>query len=160
MSLRFRRCGFLWPRLGIKDLSVYMEDLDPAALDENKVAEGNFSYPEIHVYKINCSLMLSKPIFLQDLQWGAAPAQAAAAKGCQTGFPSRSLQRQLMQDTGNSTNGDISFWQNCSTITLKLRFRLTASVPWRISGQFSVLLFKNQVRNPMQEQLTRPMFFL
>lgn len=45
-----------------------MEDLDPATLDENKRAEGNFSYPETHVYKINCSLMLSKPIFLQDLQ--------------------------------------------------------------------------------------------
>lgn len=51
-----------------------MEDLDPAALDENKGAEGNFSYAEIHVYKIDCSLMLSKPIFLQDLQWDVAPA--------------------------------------------------------------------------------------
>lgn len=51
-----------------------MEDLDPAAPDETKGAEGNFSYPDTHVYKINCSLMLSKTIFLQDLQWDVAPA--------------------------------------------------------------------------------------
>lgn len=42
-----------------------------------------------------------------------------------------------MKDTGNSINGDIYFQQNCFTITLKFRFRLIASVPWRISGQFS-----------------------
>lgn len=56
-----------------------------------------------------------------------------------------------MNNTGDSVNGDIYFEQKCFTITLKFRFRLIASVPWTISGQFSVLLFRNQVSNPMQD---------